>query len=97
MSERRRPIAAWAIAAALVGVGAILLVAGLLTPVTFGWFAYQPLADATFVPDAGGVFLSRDTIVGLVIMSIGLMAVAFLAGRRTARRRSDRIDTDSAI
>ena len=64
--------------------GAVVLVVGLLTPVTFGWFAYQPLADATFVPGAG-VFLSGVTIIGWVIMTIGLLAVAFLAGRRTAR------------
>jgi hypothetical protein len=84
------------IAGIVIAAGVIVLTVGLLTPVTFGWFAYQPLADATFVPGAG-VFLSRITIIGWVILTIGLLAVAFLAGWRTARGRPDRFDSDSAI
>jgi cytochrome c oxidase subunit 1 len=37
--------------------GSIMAVAGFLTPqgaAAFGWFAYQPLANATFSPGAGG-------------------------------------------
>lgn len=87
---------AWAIATVVVGVGAVVLIFGLLTPVTFGWFAYQPLADATFVPGGGGVFLSRTTIVGLAVLMTGLLSVAFLAGRRAAQGRPSRLDSDSA-
>lgn len=84
-----RKTVAWAIAGALAVVGAIVAVIGLLTPVSFGWFAYQPLANAAFAPDASGVFLSRVTIVGFVILAIGMVAVAFLAGVRAgASRRS---------
>jgi len=90
----KRSIAARAIACVMGAAGAVVLVVGLLTPVTFGWFAYQPLADATFVPGAG-VFLSGVTIIGWVIMTIGLLAVAFLAGRRTARGPSQ-VNSDSA-
>ncbi|MEU1970956.1 hypothetical protein ABZ477_04835 [Microbacterium sp. NPDC019599] len=96
MSERKRSILAWATAGVVVGVGAVVLIVGLLTPVTFGWFAYQPLADATFVPGAGGVFLSRVTIIGWVILTVGLLAVAFLAGWRIAKARPNRLNSDSA-
>ena len=87
---------AWTVAGIVIAAGAVVLIVGLLTPVTFGWFAYQPLADAMFVPGAG-VFLSRTTIVGWVTLTIGLLAVAFLAGRRTARGRPNRPNSGSAI
>ena len=96
MSERKRSTLAWVIAGVIVGVGCIVLLIGVLTPVTFGWFAYQPIADATFVPGGGGVFLSRTTIVGWVFLTIGLLAVAFLAGRHAARARPNRLHPDSA-
>lgn len=81
-----RKTVAWAIAAAFAIVGGIVAVIGLLTPVSFGWFAYQP---AAFAPGASGVFLSRVTIVGFVILAIGMVALAFLAGVRAgANRRS---------
>lgn len=88
---------AWAIAVVVAGAGAVVLIVGLMTPVAFGWFAYQPLANATFVPDAGGVFLSRLTIVGLAILTMGLLAIAFLAGFRAARGRPNQFNSDSAI
>ncbi len=69
--------------------GLVVLVIGLLTPVTFGWFAYQPLADATFVPGGSGVYISRIAIIGWMLLTIGLLAAAFLAGRRSSRRRPD--------
>ncbi|GAA5032540.1 hypothetical protein GCM10025738_14810 [Microbacterium fluvii] len=87
---------AWTITGIVIAAGVGVLIAGLLTPVTFGWFAYQPLADATFVPDAGGVFLSQIAIIGWVILTIGLLTVAFLVGRHTARARSNRPDSESA-
>lgn len=96
MSQRKRSALEWAIAGVVVGIGAVVLIIGLLTPVAFGWFAYQPLADATFVPGGGGVFLSRTTIIGFVVLTVGLLAIAFLAGRRSARGRTHRGDADSA-
>ncbi|KJL45056.1 MULTISPECIES: hypothetical protein [Microbacterium] len=86
---RRRALLAWGVAVALAVAGAVILIAGLLTPVAFGWFAYQPLAHATFAPASAGVFLSPTTIVGMVVLAFGLVALAFLAGRRAgAKRRS---------
>jgi heme/copper-type cytochrome/quinol oxidase subunit 1 len=85
-------VGAWATAGILVLIGLVVLTVGLLTPVTFGWFAYQPLAAATFTPGADGVFFSRVTIIGCVILTIGLVAVAFLAGWRAGAKRARLID-----
>lgn len=77
------------IAGAFVIVGFIVAIGGLLTPVSFGWFAYQPLASAVFAPGGSGVFLSRVTIAGFVILTLGLLALAFLVGVRAgAKQRS---------
>lgn len=90
MNERKKSVVGWTTAVVVAVAGAVVLIVGLMTPVAFGWFAYQPLANATFVPDAGGVFLSRLAIIGLVILAIGLLAIAFLAGFRAAQGRSSR-------
>lgn len=82
-----RKTVAWTIASALAIAGSIVAVVGLLTPVSFGWFAYQPLANAAFAPEASGMFLSRVTIVGFVILTIGMVALAFLAGVRAGTNR----------
>ena len=82
-----RKTVAWAIAGALAVVSGVVVIVGLLTPVSFGWFAYQPLANAAFAPSGSGVFLSRVTIVGFVILTIGMVALAFLAGVRAGANR----------
>lgn len=70
-------------------VGAIVLFVGLLTPVSYGWFAYQPLADAAFVPEGSGLFVSRVALFGGLVLGVGLITLAFLAGWRAgANRRS---------
>ena len=82
----------WWVAGGLLFAGAVTIGAGLLMPVSaasFGWFAYQPLADATFVPGGNGVVVSRFTIVGSVIFALGSIALAFLAGRRAGKRWRD--------
>ena len=84
---KTRAAVAWIIAGVVALAGAVVLVVGLLTPVAFGWFAYQPLANATFTPGGAGVFLSRTAISGLIVLAIGLIALAFLAGRRAGARR----------
>ncbi|WP_194410122.1 hypothetical protein [Microbacterium cremeum] len=84
-----RKTVAWTTAGAFTIAGCIVVIVGLLTPVSFGWFAYQPLANATFTPAGSGVYVSRITIAGLVILTLGLLALAFLAGVRAgANRRS---------
>jgi hypothetical protein len=95
VNERKKPILAWAIVGAVVGTGVVVLTIGLLAPVTFGWFAYQPLADATFVPGGGGLFLSSTAIIGGVILMAGLLAGAFLAGRRVAGAKPRRLNSSS--
>ncbi|WP_442576887.1 hypothetical protein ACSBPH_07110 [Microbacterium sp. F51-2R] len=85
-----RRSAAWIIAGALVATGVVVVIVGVLTPVAFGWFAYQPLAAATFAPATSGLFLSRTTIIGWLVLTIGLLIVAYLLGRRagSAKRAS---------
>lgn len=86
---RRRSGWLWAGAALIVVTGVITIVFGLAAPqasASFGWFAYQPLANAVFVPGGPAIVLSPLTIVGWVVFTIGLLGLAFLAGRVTARR-----------
>ena len=69
--------------------GVITIVIGMLTPMgaaAFRWFAYQPLADATFSPGGSAVILSRIAGAGWVIFAVGMIALAFLAGRVVGRR-----------
>lgn len=87
MKRTSRQTIAWASAAALVIAGLILTVAGMLQPVSFGWFAYQPLTSATFSPGDAGVFVSRTTLVGITVLILGVGVVAFLAGWRAASAR----------
>ena len=96
MTSSRRAAAAWAIAGVLVLTGAVVLIVGLLTPVSYGWFAYQPLADAAFTPGGGDVVLSRVTIIGSILLTMGLLALAFLAGWRTGAKRSPLGNSDDA-
>ena len=79
----------WVGAGVIVAAGAVMIVIGLFTPMgtaSFGWFAYQPLADATFVPGGSAVVLSRIAVVGWIIFAVGLVTLAFLAGRVAGRR-----------
>ncbi|MFB8387490.1 hypothetical protein ACFC3F_10180 [Microbacterium sp. NPDC055910] len=66
-----------------------MIVIGMFTPTgvaSFGWFAYQPLTDATFSPGGSAVILSRIAVAGWVIFALALVALAFLAGRVVGRR-----------
>ena len=70
----------------MVGVAAI--VAGALlwrtTPLSFGWFAYAPLTDATFAPGPPGTWLLAGA---LVVLGVALVAGwgGYLLGRRARR------------
>ena len=80
---------AWLGAGLVAVAGAIMIGIGLFTPMgaaSFGWFAYQPLANATFVPGGSAVVLSRITAAGWIILAAGLITLAFLAGRVAGRR-----------
>jgi heme/copper-type cytochrome/quinol oxidase subunit 1 len=90
--QNKTAMLAWLGAGLVAVAGAVVIVIGMFTPMgtaSFGWFAYQPLADATFVPGGSAVVLSRTAVVGWIVFAAGLVTLAFLAGR-TAGRRSDR-------
>jgi len=73
------------LAASVVGV--VVLVVASARPVSFGWFAYAPLSDTTFTADGVHVF-STATLVGAVVLVVGLLVLAaWLGYRRGARRR----------
>lgn len=85
----KRAALLWAGAALVAVAGATTIAIGLFTPMgvaSFGWFAYQPLANATFTPGGSVVVLSRVTIAGWAIFTLGMFALAFLAGRVAGRR-----------
>jgi heme/copper-type cytochrome/quinol oxidase subunit 1 len=87
--QNKTAMLAWLGAGLVAVAGVIMLGIGLFTPMgaaSFGWFAYQPLANATFVPGGSAVVLSRITAVGWIIFTIGLVTLAFLAGRVAGRR-----------
>lgn len=91
MANRRvRTIVVWTALALVTVIGLITTVVGLITPVSFGWFAYQPLADAAFTPAQNVFVLSRPTAVGLGVLAVGLIGLSFLAGRRSGLRRDAR-------
>lgn len=74
---------------AILITGVILLAVSLPTAAaSFGWFAYQPLANATIFP---GVVTSPAAVAGTVLIVLGLIGLAFTngvaVGRRSAARR----------
>lgn len=73
---------AWIVAAVLVIAGLLAVVIGLMTPVAFGWFAYQPMSSSFFAGAGSGFFVSRTTAIGCVVLGLGLGAAAFLVGMR---------------
>ncbi|HEY9306540.1 MAG TPA: hypothetical protein VIP82_01920 [Microbacterium sp.] len=84
-----KELAGWVTAGVLLLAGAVAIVIGASTPASFGWFAYQPLADVAYAPGGDFVFVSRVTIFGFVALSLGLITLAFVGGWRLAQRSSD--------
>lgn len=83
---------AWVAAILIVAAGLVVAMIGMATPVSFGWFAYQPLSGASFAFEDAGIFVSRMTVIGAFAAGFGLMCIAFLAGVRaggTRRAHSD--------
>jgi heme/copper-type cytochrome/quinol oxidase subunit 1 len=76
----------WVLGAGLALAGLAMATVGLLTPVSFGWFAYQPLAAAGFSQIENAVVISHSTAVGFLLLGIGLVILAFLLGRRSRGR-----------
>jgi hypothetical protein len=73
----------WVIGAVIAAVGLTMATIGLLTPVSFGWFAYQPLADASFGWIENAVIVTRGAAAGLLLLGIGLVILAFQFGTRS--------------
>lgn len=75
----------------LVVAAALLLATGvvlMLLPVeqnTIGWFAYSPLTQTVFVPDAG-VLVSPRALLGLALAALGALTLAAWGGWALARR-----------
>lgn len=72
------------VALALMLAGVVLL----SVPVrqeSFGWFAYAPLSQQTFVPQ-GMLIMDREKWTGVVLTGVGLLVLAFWSGFRAGRR-----------
>ena len=68
-------------------MGVVVLGVASARPVSFGWFAYAPVSDTTFTAEGVHVF-STATLVGAVVLVVGLLGLAaWLGYRRGARRR----------
>lgn len=73
----------WVLGVGLTLVGLAMATVGLLTPVSFGWFAYQPLAAEGLSQIDNAVIISHSTAAGFLLLGIGLVILAFLLGRRS--------------
>lgn len=91
--SRTTPLARVAVplaALALILAGIVLL----SVPVrqeSFGWFAYAPLSQQTFVPQ-GMLIMDREKWTGVVLTGVGLLALTFWSGFRAGRRSRRRGD-----
>lgn len=83
----------------LVVGGVVLAVAGVVVlvvatvqatsePASFGWFAYAPLSDTTFVAD-GLHLVSTTSLVGAGLLVVGLLALSAWFGYRLGTRGRD--------
>lgn len=71
---------------AAVAIGVVILIAAPTQSATIGWYAYAPLAEATFSPGASGL-LSTPMSIGIVVLVAGLVGLAFSTGFIVGRRR----------
>lgn len=83
-------------ASALVAiVGAVMLVIGLSTPTSFGWFAYSALSE-NVLTSSGVYVLTPSTVIGAALVAIGTAGVAFVLGTAHGAKRHDRRDGPTA-
>lgn len=88
-ARRRGEIIGWVVSAVALVAGFALILVGIATPVTvasFGWYAYQPLANTAFVPGIGGMAIGPVTAIGFTLFTVGMVGVAFLTGIRVGAR-----------
>ncbi|MGW2093564.1 hypothetical protein [Promicromonospora sukumoe] len=81
----RRPVSTRAVLVVLLVVGLALLAAAVWSgtrPVSYGWFAYAPLSDTTYVPNPGLAPGTTALLAGLGALLVG-GAAGFVVGRRS--------------
>ncbi|MCT2019890.1 hypothetical protein [Kocuria marina] len=92
--SRPRRLPRWLVV--LMSLGVVLVLGGALLVVsnpptlTFGWFAYAPLSEETYVPLGENPWSSLfppAAIAGWVSLLVGLLLWAFCAGWLVGRRR----------
>ena len=83
----RRAAKVRAAAAPLAGLAAVLVgvLVAWLNRDYVGWFAYALLSNTTFTAN-GAALITQGTQVGLAIVGLGLLTIAFWAGYRIGRR-----------
>lgn len=84
-SAPRKELIRWVTAVALVVAGVVALNVAMNRPSSFGWFAYAPLSETSYMPGASGTTLAL-TAAGLLFLAVGLLATGVLAGLRVRRR-----------
>ena len=88
MSATRIRIIVMLVALAVIIVGVIITVSSLFSPVesaSFGWFAYQPLANEVFMSGLGAT--NSMAVLGASITAVGLVALSFTLGWHLAVRK----------
>lgn len=76
----------WLAIAATVGGLAVIVTAPTETA-SFGWFAYAPLSDSTFLAGTDGIHLTGQRLVGTVATIVGVVVLAFWLGLSIGRKR----------
>ncbi|MCT9821024.1 hypothetical protein N3K63_12115 [Microbacterium sp. W1N] len=69
-----------------LGGAIVLLTAGPTQTASFGWFAYQPLAAATFVPESLVILTPLAAAAGMFAVA-GLVGLGVIGGFLLGRRR----------
>ncbi|GAB2528187.1 hypothetical protein [Paramicrobacterium agarici] len=75
-----------ALSACAVLAGGITLAVTSSQPRSFGWIAYTPRSDFIFTPGIGN-FFSDPSIIGFLLVALGLIGLAFWAGFVLGSRR----------
>lgn len=77
----------------VLALGVALVVCGMVIagsqPVSFGWFAYAPLSNSSYMPAFSAVVAMPTEAAALLAIGVVLVAawVGFRLGRRAARER----------
>lgn len=81
------PMVLWWTAGAVTAAGILIVLIEVFTTqssASFGWFAYQPLASVAMFTRAG-TLVTPIMWIGIVLTVAGLLVLAYLLGRRSAK------------